>query len=192
MMDRRSLLLAAGAALTPAFTLAATADALWRALAQGGHVALMRHAATVPGTGDPPDFRLGDCGTQRNLSDAGRRDAAQLGDAFRGQGVRVARVLSSQWCRCIDTGRLMALGPVEPAPAALNSFFGARPEQGRSTEALRALLAGLPRDGAAIVMITHQVNITALTGIFPAQGEIVVLALAPHRGFNVAGRLRPV
>ncbi len=167
---------------------ARASEAGWAALAGGGHAALMRHARTDPGTGDPPGFRLEECATQRNLDAGGRRQAERLGEAFRRRGVRVGRVLSSQWCRCLDTGRLMGLGPVEAAPAALNSFFG-RGEAGTSTAALRALLAGLPREGPVAVLITHQVNVTGLTGVFPAMGEIAVLRLDPAAGFPVAARI---
>ena len=68
--------------------------ALWRRLEAGGHVVLMRHAATVPGVGDPANFKLGACATQRNLSDAGREDARRIGAAFRERAVPVSQVLS--------------------------------------------------------------------------------------------------
>ncbi len=168
---------------------AAAQDDVWRALAAPGHVALMRHAA-APGVGDPPNFRLGDCATQRNLSEAGRRAATRLGEDYRARGVRAARVLSSEWCRCLDTARLMDVGPVEPAPDTLNSFFEERGERERRTGALRRLLASLPRDGATVVLVTHQVNITALTGVFPDSGETVVLRLTPNAAFEIAGRLK--
>jgi phosphohistidine phosphatase SixA len=186
MLDRRSLL-----ALPLLATLAPRAradDVAWAALARGGHVALMRHALTVPGTGDPPGFRLEDCATQRNLSDEGRRQAARLGAAFRARNVRVSRVLSSQWCRCLDTAAAMGLGPVETAPAALNSFFAGQGDREAATAALRALLASLPPDGPAAVLVTHQVNVTALTGVFPAMGETLVVRLDGER-FPVAGRI---
>ena len=79
--------------------------ALWRRLREGGHVVLMRHAATVPGVGDPQNFKLGVCATQRNLSDGGREDARRIGAAFRERDVPVSEVLSSRWCRCVDTAR---------------------------------------------------------------------------------------
>jgi phosphohistidine phosphatase SixA len=188
MLHRRALLASTLAVLaTPAA--AQDVESLWRALAAGGHAALMRHAE-APGVGDPPGFRLGECGTQRNLNEAGRRFSEALGAEFRRREVRVARVLSSAWCRCLDTARLLALGPVEAAPDALNSFFESPGERSRSTAALQTLLASLPRD-AASVLVTHQVNITALTGVFPASGEIVVLRLEPGGGYAVAGRLAP-
>src|SRR3546814_19163678 len=94
---------------------AETEEALWAALKQGGHVAIMRHA-TAPGFGDPEGFRLNDCSTQRNLSDAGRAQARRIGDAIRAHGVTIGRVLSSRWCRCLETAALLGLGPVEAYP----------------------------------------------------------------------------
>jgi hypothetical protein len=76
-------------------------------------------------TGDPPGFRLDDCATQRNLSEAGREQARQIGVAFRAEHVPVREVLSSQYCGCLDTAELLGLGPVTAAPM-LNSFFGNR------------------------------------------------------------------
>ena len=89
----------------------AETPSVWALLQRGepGYVVMMRHAL-APGTGDPADFRLGDCTTQRNLSDVGRSQAVRIGKAFRSHKTRIARVLSSQWCRCKDTARLMNLG----------------------------------------------------------------------------------
>jgi phosphohistidine phosphatase SixA len=162
-------------------------DALWAALADGGHVALMRHAQ-APGTGDPANFRLEDCGTQRNLDQTGRDQARRTGQAFREHGVRIGRVLSSQWCRCLETAELLALGEVKPFPP-LNSFFGDRAREPAQTEAVRALLAEADVDGPSLVMVTHQVNITALTGIFPRSGEIVVLRLGGKDIFETIGAI---
>ena len=162
-------------------------EALWAALADGGHVALMRHAR-APGTGDPDNFRLADCGTQRNLDETGRDQARRTGQAFRAHGVVVGRVLSSQWCRCLETAELLALGNVEPF-APLNSFFGDRARGPDQTEAVRALLADADPDGPSLVMVTHQVNITALTGIFPRSGESVVLRLGGPENFETIGSI---
>lgn len=107
---------------TPSPTVTASSSDTWSLLQQGdrGYVVMMRHAL-APGTGDPPNFRLEDCSTQRNLSAQGRAQARRIGEAFRRRGIKVARVLSSQWCRCLETARLMNLGAVEPF-APLNSF----------------------------------------------------------------------
>lgn len=166
------------------------AEALWAALAKPGHVALMRHA-DAPGTGDPAGFRLGDCTTQRNLGERGRSQARALGAEFRRRGVAVSQVLTSQWCRTRETAELMALGPLIDEPAALNSFFGKPGETEAATAALRRRLRALPVDAATVVMVSHQVNITALTGVFPRSGEIVVLRRAADGAMTMVGRLPP-
>ena len=162
---------------------AAADPALWQALRSGEAVALIRHAE-APGTGDPPGFRLEACATQRNLSPAGRAQAARLGQQFRANGIANAEIRSSQWCRCRDTAAALGLGPVRDAPA-LNSFFGRSEAAAAETRALRQLVAGLPA-GQPAVLVTHQVNITALTGIYPASGEVIVMA---RQGYGVLGRL---
>lgn len=130
-------------------------------LAKPGRVLMLRHAS-APGTGDPARFNLDDCATQRNLDEGGRAQAAALGKRLRQAGVLRARVYSSQWCRCLETARLLELGEVEPLPA-LNSFFG-RPQQRDATiAALRDFLAKLPTRGPPIVLVTHQFTINAFT-----------------------------
>jgi len=159
----------------------------WAALQEPGTVAIMRHAL-APGTGDPADFTLGDCGTQRNLNAAGRRQARAIGAAFRDHGIEVDKVLTSQWCRCRDTARLLDLAPVEPFPA-LNSFFEDRSTADAQTQELRRFLAEQP-GSRKLVLVTHQVNITALTGVFPASGEVVVIEAADDGEVTVRGRVR--
>jgi broad specificity phosphatase PhoE len=168
---------------------AAQADeVLWNLLRAGGQIILLRHASTDPGVGDPPGFRLDDCSTQRNLTEAGREEARRLGAAFRARGVPVGRVLSSRWCRCLETARL-AFGRVEPWPA-LDSFFQDRQREPEQSRAVRSLLGRRPQDGN-LVMVTHQVNITAVTRQSPAPGEMVVIS--PHGAgeYVLAGRLPP-
>jgi broad specificity phosphatase PhoE len=163
-------------------------DAVWKLLGRGGHVVLVRHASTEAGLGDPPGFRLGDCATQRNLSEAGREEARRLGEAFRARDIPVGRVLSSRWCRCIDTARL-AFGRAEGWPP-LDSFFDDRSREPGQTAAVRRLVAERPAEGN-LVLVTHNVNITALAGISPAPGELVVLTPREDGTFTVTGRLRP-
>jgi phosphohistidine phosphatase SixA len=153
-------------------------EGLWQALKQGGHAVIFRHAI-APGTGDPPGFRLGDCSTQRNLSPEGRAQAAAIGAAFRQHGVAVNRVLSSRWCRARDTAALMNLAPVEDAPM-LDSFFSDRAREPEQTTALKRFLADM-KPGETVVMVSHQVNITALTGEAPSSGEAAVVAPVPGK-----------
>jgi len=136
------------------------------------HVILLRHAR-APGVGDPANFRLGDCSTQRNLSNAGREQAARIGKRLRAAGLATTNVYSSQWCRCLETARYLAVGSVVELPE-LNSFFQSPEMEKKHTRELRAWIssADLSRP---VVLVTHQVNITALTGIFPAEGEILIL-----------------
>ena len=163
-------------------------DALWTLLQGGGQVVLLRHASTVAGLSDPPGFRLEDCATQRNLSDAGRAEARRIGETFRRRALPVSRVLSSRWCRCLETARL-AFGTATPWPP-LDSFFVEGSREAERTRAVRAELAG-PAPTGNRVLVTHQVNITALTGIVPAMGEMVILTPQPGGDFRVAGRLGP-
>ena len=162
------------------------ASAEWEALKRAGAVAIMRHAI-APGTGDPANFRLGDCSTQRNLDERGRDQARAIGAAIRAAGVEIDRVLASQWCRSRETAELLGLGPVEEMPA-LNSFFGDRSTRESQTQALRTFLAGLPED-ERVVLVTHQVNITALTGRGVSSGEVFVLEVAADGAAEVIDRV---
>jgi phosphohistidine phosphatase SixA len=175
------------ASLAAASGRAQDAQAALAALERGGHVLVMRHAQTVPGTGDPPGFRLGDCSTQRNLSDGGREDARRVGERLRSAGVKLDRVLSSAWCRCVDTARI-AFGTVE-VWAPLNSFFDDRGTEPRQTRELRARVAAFRGEGN-LALVTHQVNIAALTGEFLGSGEALVLEPAGE-SFRLVGRLPP-
>ncbi len=165
---------------------AADDAALWRALNSGEHVALLRHAL-APGTGDPAHFVLRDCSTQRNLSREGRDQAARIGARFAANGISQASVLSSQWCRCLETARLLDLGPVEELPV-LNSFFRRYERREPQTNGLKDWLAGQPLD-RPVVLVTHQVNITALTGVYPSSGELVVLRRADDGTLTVLGTI---
>ena len=189
-LDRRALVVGpaflwAGAAFGRN---AAGSDAMG-ALVEGGSVALIRHA-TAPGTGDPPGFRLGDCSTQRNLSEAGRRQAAEIGRRLRGAGVLVTEVHSSRWCRALDTAKL-AFPEVPVTPdAAFDSFFDERGNRERQTEQARALIASWRGRQGTLALVTHQVNITALADVFPQEGEIVVLRSTASATTEVVGRVR--
>ena len=165
---------------------AAANDALTR-LVEPGHVLLLRHA-NAPGVGDPPGMRLDDCATQRNLDDRGRAQARRLGERLRAAGLADVRVFTSQWCRCRETARLLAVGPVEEL-TALNSFFEQPETKPARIRALREFLDRLPHDGRPVVLVTHQVTITALTGYFPSSGEGLVLRLTAGGGFERVAEL---
>jgi phosphohistidine phosphatase SixA len=182
-MRRRGILL--GAALA-ALAGPSRANATLDRLRAGGLVMLMRHAQTVPGTGDPPGFRLDDCATQRNLSDEGREQARRIGARLREERVPVGAIRTSAWCRCRETAELLALGPVERLPP-LDSFFEDRSQAAWHRSGILEFMAAWTGPGNAM-LVTHQVNVTAVSGVAPASGEIVVVtaAAAPE----VLGRLR--
>jgi phosphohistidine phosphatase SixA len=166
--------------------------ALWEAVRSGNAFAMIRHAL-APGTGDPQTVVIGDCNTQRNLSDGGREQARNIGAAFRTNGIAAARVFTSEWCRCAETARLLNIGPVEPLPA-LNSFFSDRDSEPARTAALTDRIRQdktVRSAGNPLVLVTHQVNITALTGVYPRSGEIIVARFTDSGNIEVLGRLFP-
>ena len=176
-------------ALLPAFFLSplpTAADARFARLSQPGFVAILRHAF-APGTGDPANFALDDCTTQRNLDAQGREQARKIGAAIRATGVTVDRVITSQWCRCRDTARFLDLGPVEDLPA-LNSFFRNRDRTGPQTAELRQFLLCL-QPGDTLILVTHQANITALTGQIPASGEVFLLRVGRDGTISVVDEI---
>jgi phosphohistidine phosphatase SixA len=162
--------------------------AAWAALRQGGVVALMRHG-DAPGVGDPPGWRIGDCATQRNLSERGRAEARAVGARLRDARIVVDRVLSSPWCRCLDTATLAGVGRVETEPAFANAFV-----LGDQREALRErglATAGRWRGPGVLLVVTHGENIRALTGLSPAPAEIVVVAPANDGTLRQIGTIAP-
>jgi phosphohistidine phosphatase SixA len=181
-------------ALTFAIALAAVparADevAAWAALRAGGNVALMRHTDAPGGTGDPPGFKLEDCATQRNLSAKGRSDAAEIGARLKAEGIAFEKILSSPWCRCMDTARLLDMGTVEPAPTFSNVVV-LRDQTEALTQGAQAVIADW-RGAGTLLVVTHGANIRALTGISPATGEIVVVDAAEDGSIETVGRIPP-
>ena len=160
---------------------------IWQQLRSGGHVALLRHAL-APGTGDPAEFALNECSTQRNLSEEGRNQAQRIGDQFRANGISAAEVYSSQWCRCVDTAERLGLGPVKTLES-INSFFQKFERREKQTTELERWLRAQALD-QPVVLVTHQVNITALTGEFAASGEMVVVKVKDDAPLEVIGALQ--
>ena len=148
------------------------ADA-WKALRAGGHVALMRHADAPGGVGDPPGFRVDDCATQRNLSEKGRADAEKIGSRLKGEKIAFEKILSSPWCRCIDTARLLNLGTVE-TETTFGNVVVLKDQRQTLTAGARALIAQWTAGGNLLV-VTHGANIQAMTGVWLASGEIVIV-----------------
>jgi broad specificity phosphatase PhoE len=161
-------------------------EQVWNLLKGGGQVILLRHAITTPGVGDPPGMRLEDCSTQRNLTEQGRGDARRLGEAFRARAIPVDRVLSSPWCRCLETARL-AFGTVETWRPLSNLYD--RPENRAEQVSQMKAVAGEQRAGGNLVLVSHGSTISALTSISPGTAEMVILTPQGGGQFKLAGRL---
>lgn len=178
-------------ALLMSVHLPARADAVADAIRKGGVALLMRHA-TAPGGGDPPGFRLDDCSTQRNLSEEGRAEARRIGSHLKKLGLQSGEVLSSQWCRCRETASL-AFGSYQDWPM-LNSFFSDRSTEPKQKAAVVNRISQIKPGQRPLVLVTHQVIVTSVTGIFPQSGEVVVVAheqVAGKSTVRVIGTLKP-
>ena len=163
-------------------------EALWALLRGGGQVVLLRHAATDMQQRDQVEAPLGDCSRQRNLTDDGREDSRLIGAAFRTRGVPVGRVLSSGYCRCLDTARL-AFGRVEPWLALQQSLTDTEVQAQRAAE-IRAL-AGNPPTGGNLILVSHQYPIRVVTGVQIDEGELLILTPRGEGVFDIAGRIPP-
>jgi len=160
---------------------------LTKRMMSGGHILMLRHAY-APGSGDPANFKIGDCATQRNLNDQGRTQARAIGDWLRSKGIKEAKVYSSQWCRCRETATLLGLGPVTELPA-LNSFYGRPQNREPNIKTLQSFIATLPADGELIIFVTHFVNILEIAGEGVSPGEGIVLKLKEGGAYDVLGSL---
>ena len=164
---------------------APAADPVWEALRSAGSVVVLRHSY-APGAFDPPDARLEDCSTQRNLDERGRAQARRVGEAFREHGIAVGTVLSSPRCRCLDTARL-AFGqaqPWDPLQGALRDDDRRRRQVAEIKQAIAA-----HRDGPPLVLVTHGSVVADLTGLNVPMGAFVVLQRGADGQHAVAGQL---
>ncbi len=124
------------------------------ALRGGGYTILMRHTATESVAPDPALFELRDCATQRGLSKKGREQARLIGKSFARLSIPVGQVLSSPYCRCLDTGKL-AFGRVTESELLSVGDFLSVPEKSERGGEVRKLLATAPPPGGNTVLITH-------------------------------------
>ena len=133
-----------------------------------GYVLLIRHAL-APGFGDPQYFDLNDCSTQRNLDGEGREQAFRIGEKIKAARIKFSKIYSSQWCRCLETAENMNLGEITVEPG-LNSFFQGIVAKDKTHHRLRKRLESVEANQELVLMITHQVTITAVTGITVSSG----------------------
>ena len=177
MLSRRTVIgaaLGAGASLAAVPGWAAAGEELASLIRTGGVVVAFRHAL-APGTFDPPEFRPGVCSTQRNLSDEGRSQARRTGEWFKARQLQPARVLSSPWCRCVDTATL-AFGTTEVWPA-LGSPRGSSETTGAAhlRELRRNLVAASAKPGQFQVWVTHMFVQSDLIQASTSSGEALIV-----------------
>lgn len=159
-------------------------------LTDGHHVLLMRHA-DAPGYGDPAGYQLDKCSTQRNLGERGKKQAILIGQWLTNQGITSAKLISSPWCRCIDTAKLLNKGQVSITPA-LGSFFDDMKQEREQTRNLEKLIQTQLNENPKIpiILVTHHVNIQAFTGKVVNVGDMV-LAKVDINGKFVSQQIYP-
>jgi phosphohistidine phosphatase SixA len=155
-------------------SIVANATELSDKLRSSDHVLLMRHAL-APGIGDPANYKLNDCSTQRNLSDAGRAQARTVGHWLKAQGVETAAIFSSAWCRCKETAELLRFGTVHVEPS-LASFFDEMHKARERSHALQHFIAQQlkTKGNKALILVTHHVNIYEFMGENIDSGDMVL------------------
>ncbi len=135
------------------------------------NVIFMRHAL-APGFGDPHNFIKEDCSTQRNLNNKGRLQARLIGSYLKASDIKFSEILTSEWCRCIDTIKELNLGKWETF-SGLNSFFQGHEKKVEVMNKLQKKLDSLDNSDL-VLFVTHQVVITEQTGVAPSSGEMVL------------------
>jgi phosphohistidine phosphatase SixA len=168
---------------------ASASEETWALLKKPGHIVLLRHAK-APGTlEEPPGINLRNCAIQRNLDEEGKAQARRIGETFRSHGIRQVRLLSSQFCRTLETARLMGLGKVEEFK--LINYFNFNDETRAQIETEKTIAHMKTLKARPLpVLVTHISNIKAVTGITPDSGEMVVVRFEAGK-LAVAGRIPP-
>ena len=152
-------------------------------LEDGGKLIFIRHAY-APGSGDPDNFNLNDCSTQRNLSKEGQRQAEYIGEFFRNNKVKIDKVLSSEWCRCKETAKIAFKN--FSTNSFLNSFYSSKfaKNKDKQIKALKEYIKKFKSD-KNLVLVTHYVLISEILNYDPSSGEIVV----SNKNLNIIGSL---
>ncbi len=151
-----------------------------------GYVLLLRHSL-APGVGDPENFKLGDCSTQRNLSQEGRDDAAEIGAWIKRQKVKIYRVESSRWCRARQTAKLLDIGKVKLNKNLDSLFRESDLESHPKTLKTKEQILNHRNKSGLLVLVGHYVNIAALVGVGVDSGEGVIVKANKNSVIKVLG-----
>ena len=152
-------------------------------LDDGGKLIFIRHAY-APGSGDPDNFNLNDCSTQRNLSKEGKRQAEYIGEFFRNNKIKIDKVLSSEWCRCKETAKIAFKN--FSTKSFLNSFYSSKfaENKDKQVKALKEYIKKF-KSNKNLVLVTHYVLISEVLSYAPSSGEIVV----SDKNLNIIGTI---
>ena len=162
---------------------------LIKAMQSGSHILMLRHAI-APGFGDPENIKIGDCDTQRNLDNRGREQSIQIGNWLRKNNIKPKAIYSSQWCRCLETARLLDLGEVKEL-SALNSFFEMPQNRESDLKSLKTFINKQVINQNLIIMVTHSVTISAISGQSVASGNGVLLKLNSSGSYEFIAAVNP-
>lgn len=150
-----------------------------------GYLLMIRHAK-APGFGDPSNIKIGDCSTQRNLNNEGKLQATKTGEVLKQNNIQASAIFSSQWCRCLETAKLLDMGEVKELPS-LNSFFEKTQNKEPNLKALRSFINSQDINKKLIIMVTHQVTISAISGEYVSSGDGILLKLNDSKPYEFVG-----
>jgi phosphohistidine phosphatase SixA len=151
-----------------------------------GYVLLLRHTI-APGVGDPENFKLNDCSTQRNLSQVGRDDAKAVGDWLKRRDIKISRVESSRWCRAKQTAQLLGIGKVRLNSNLDSLFESADPAKAIQTVRVKKQIVDWRNKSGLLVLVGHFVNIGAVAGVGVGSGEGVLVKADSKGRITVVG-----
>ncbi len=153
-------------------------------LKKGGKLIFIRHAY-APGGGDPDNFDINDCLTQRNLSDEGKNQSKNIGKFFENNNISIDLVISSEWCRCKETAKIAFKDYT--TKNFLNSFFSLKFQKNKKSQ-IKNLNNYLKRwnNDKNLILVTHYVVILEMLNYAPSSGEIVV----SDKNLNLIGTLK--
>ena len=164
------------------------ADDVWPLLRKPGHIILLRHSNAPGSLPESNDMDLSNCAIQRNLDDAGKAQAARIGEAFRSHGVKTVQLVSSQYCRAMETSRLLKLGPVTQLPA-LNQTVLSDPAGMRDAgEKILAFMKTIPARRLTM-LVSHVTNIQSVAGVQLDSGEFAIVHFDPKGQVIIDGRV---
>ena len=163
-------------------------DEVWALLKKPGHIVLLRHSNAPGQVPESNDMDFKNCSIQRNLDADGRAQAGRIGDAFRKHGIKQVKLVSSLYCRALDTAKLMKLGPVTPQPALNQVFLADIPAMREAGSKGRALLKSIPAKQLT-VFVSHVTNIQSIAGVQLDSGQMAVVHLDPAGEVVVDGKI---